>query len=112
MSASDGLGADVYILGSPIGATLAFMLLQHKAELGVKRVSEIVIFCSEQVVEVELVFTIVDVEEDEEEEKPQEGVEPGVSRFGIGARDLRVKRFMHVKKERVGGSVHEFSVRV
>lgn len=70
------------------------------------------IFCSEQVVDVELVFTIVDVEEDEEEEKPQEGVRPGGSRFGIGARDLGVKRFIHVRTEWIRGSVHEFSVRV
>jgi hypothetical protein len=32
------------LLGSPIGATVAFLLLQHKRELGVKQVTDVTIF--------------------------------------------------------------------
>ena len=99
-----------YVLGSPIGATIALMLLQRKAELGVKRVSEITIFCSEQEAEVEMVFTIVDVEL--EEEKPEKGTGLGGSGFEIGGREAGRKGFVHVRKERVAGSVHEFRIRV
>ncbi|KAH9863563.1 hypothetical protein J1614_009495, partial [Plenodomus biglobosus] len=54
------------LLGSPIGATLAFMLVQHKAELGVKHVTNIVIFGtklgSDSFVLVHMVFKVGNVE--------------------------------------------------
>lgn len=53
------------ILGSPIGATLAFLLIQHKAELGIKMVSEIVIFRENNpantLPDVNILFRIMDV---------------------------------------------------
>tara|TARA_R110002003_G_scaffold143_3_gene13232 strand:+ start:17696 stop:18220 length:525 start_codon:yes stop_codon:yes gene_type:complete len=49
-----------YLLGSPIGATLAFMLIQHKAELGRKHITSVTTFLA-PTNKVQLVFTIVDV---------------------------------------------------
>lgn len=53
------------LLGSPIGATLAFMLIQHKAEMGIKMVMEIVIFrennAANSVPDVNMLFRIGDV---------------------------------------------------
>jgi hypothetical protein len=53
-------------LGSPIGSTLAFLLLQHKAELGDKHVSGITIFRDYKanpafVADIRMLFRIVDV---------------------------------------------------
>ncbi|KAH9880953.1 hypothetical protein IAQ61_001247 [Plenodomus lingam] len=52
--------------GSPIGATLAFMLIQHKAEIGIKHVTDIVIFSTklgaEGFVQVHMVFKVADVD--------------------------------------------------
>jgi hypothetical protein len=53
-------------LGSPIGSTLAFLLLQHKAELGDKHVSDITIFRDYKVnpafeADIQMLFRIVDV---------------------------------------------------
>lgn len=44
----DYWGAKV-LLGSPIGATITYLLLQHKAELGIKRITEIIIFKDDDV---------------------------------------------------------------
>jgi hypothetical protein len=54
------------LLGTPIGATLGHMLLQHKKELGRKRVAEVVVFKDEVKSKydspaVQIVFKIEDV---------------------------------------------------
>ena len=54
-------------LGSPLGRTLAFLLFQHKAELGTKHVTEIVIFRDNfpkgTMPSVQMLFKIKDVPE-------------------------------------------------
>ncbi|KAH7070648.1 hypothetical protein BKA63DRAFT_393228, partial [Paraphoma chrysanthemicola] len=49
-----------YLLGSPIGATIAFMLIQHKVELGRKHVTDITAFFAPGN-QVQLIFKITDV---------------------------------------------------
>ncbi|KAL1797202.1 hypothetical protein ACET3X_003808 [Alternaria dauci] len=58
------------LLGSPIGSTVAFFLIQHKEELGLKRVTSVTIFrdhntISHLTAEVQLLFRIDDVPKDD-----------------------------------------------
>jgi hypothetical protein len=93
---------------------LAFLLLQHKSELGVKEVRDVTIFREDieknpgVLVEVELLFTIVDVAEGEEDE--EEGL--GSAGLMIKGRGIGGKKLMYVKKERDGSTVHEFRLGV
>jgi hypothetical protein len=87
------------LLGSPIGATVALMLLQHKRELGVKQVTDVTIFDGEEddggVPLVHLLFGIYDVPEPV---NPGEEVNRGMN--------LRQERVQKKKKDAV--RMHEF----
>ncbi|KAF2829149.1 hypothetical protein CC86DRAFT_271076, partial [Ophiobolus disseminans] len=54
------------LLGTPIGATIAYILIQHKAQLGIKLIKSIAIFrddaTKDQDAEVQLLFTVGDVD--------------------------------------------------
>lgn len=90
------------------------MLFQHKAELGVKEVHEVTIFRDDveknrgKYVEVELLFTIIDLAEGE----PEDEKGPGNKKSGLKRRNTGVKGLMYVRKERVGGCVHEIRLEV
>jgi hypothetical protein len=61
----DVLQARLTYSGSPLGSTLAFLLAQHKAELGHKHVTEVTIFrenhSQDTVPQIQLLFTVKDV---------------------------------------------------
>jgi hypothetical protein len=80
-------------VGSPLGSTLAHMLFQHKKELGVKHVTEVTVFRTEDTGEdalpypvVELVYRIEDVPEPEEEVLDIQG-HGGVQARSVGRRE-------------------------
>lgn len=81
------------ILGSPLGSTLAFMLVMHKAELGIKRVRAVTIFRdnrnSQSNVKVNLLFEIENV--------PANEIDVGVGMIGLARADL-----VELKEEGVG----------
>ncbi|KAH9863562.1 hypothetical protein J1614_009494 [Plenodomus biglobosus] len=57
-------GEAAVLIGSPIGATLAYMLIQHKLELGIKQITQVVIFrenMADDNPEIQLLFKIGDV---------------------------------------------------
>jgi hypothetical protein len=69
------------ILGTPIGATLGHMLLQHKKELGRKHVTEVLVFRDELKMiadqpAVQIVFRIEDVPPPEPEKPGKPGEKP------------------------------------
>lgn len=122
----DYWGAKV-LLGSPIGATITYLLLQHKAELGIKRITEIIIFKDdvlpgapdpeddeEEDVVVHLLYKIADVpppKELEDEDMPdddnhgnKENTKAKLNNgIGLGGRVVR-REYMAGKSVRV----HEF----
>lgn len=123
----DDWGAKV-LLGSPIGATITFLLLQHKAELGIKHITEIVILKDDVVpgvpdpedddgeedVVVHLLFKIADVpplKEKEDEVMPDydnhgdKERNKGTIKDGIGFGGRVVRREYMAGK---GVRVHEF----
>ncbi|KAL6703814.1 hypothetical protein ACN47E_009033 [Coniothyrium glycines] len=74
------------LLGSPIGATLAYLLLQHKAELGIKHVTEVIVFreagpADEITPIVQMLFRIEDVPD-------LKNAEEGGSKDDLRARDV------------------------
>ncbi|KAH6858617.1 hypothetical protein B0T12DRAFT_163164 [Alternaria alternata] len=87
------------LLGSPIGSTVAFFLIQHKEELGLKHVSSITIFRDlktepDHNAEVQLLFHIDDVPQDdvlpEDTEMLDEGTKGKYTRRGIRRKDSMV----------------------
>lgn len=53
------------LIGSPIGATIAHMLLSHKAELGIKHITKVTICTGDNPFkEMHIFFTIADVKDD------------------------------------------------
>ncbi|KAI8933928.1 hypothetical protein NX059_009621 [Plenodomus lindquistii] len=65
LSVDGSTEAAAALIGSPLGATLAYMLIQHKAELGIKAVTEIVIFredSDDEFPELQLLFKIAEVQ--------------------------------------------------
>ncbi|RYO32543.1 hypothetical protein AA0111_g4651 [Alternaria arborescens] len=87
------------LLGSPIGSTVAFFLIQHKEELGLKHVSSITIFRDlktepDHNAEVQLLFRIDDVPQDdilpEDTEMLDEGTKVKHTRRGIRRKDSMV----------------------
>jgi hypothetical protein len=87
------------LLGSPIGSTVAFFLIQHKEEFGLKHVSSITIFRDlktepDHNAEVQLLFRIDDVPQDdilpEDTEMLDEGTKGKHTRRGIRRKDSMV----------------------
>lgn len=60
------------LLGSPIGLTIAHILLQHKPELGIKHITEIVIFQQDEVAQREGANDESDPPDDEEDPEDEE----------------------------------------
>jgi hypothetical protein len=94
------------MLGSPLGSTLAHMLFQHKKELGVKHVTEVTVFRTEDTEEaalpypvVELVYRVVDVPEPDEEVRDIQR-HGGVQVRSIGRREA-ANGMLHVYEYRV-----------
>jgi hypothetical protein len=76
-----GLLTEMISLGTPIGATLGHMLLQHKKELGLKHVTEMLVFRDElkKIADqsaVQIVFRIEDVPPPEPERPGKPGEKP------------------------------------
>lgn len=87
------------LLGSPIGATIAFLLLQHKKELGVKQITNITVFRNgdwddNDSIRVNMAFTIKTVPEPDD---------PGVEMGG-----MRVRQTQARKDEKGFVRLHEF----
>jgi hypothetical protein len=81
------------LLGTPIGASIAFFLTQHKPELGIKHVPSITIFRDAQIdsaLEYQLLFRIEDVPQDEIAPDDMEVVDEGMT--GVVTRQRRMKR--------------------
>jgi hypothetical protein len=94
------VAASLPYTGSPIGASVAYLLLQHKAELGVKHVPSITIFrdAGEGMVQPQLLFTIEDVADpDSDVEMPDAADSSNVRRSvevrQYGKNVLRVHEF-------------------
>lgn len=78
--------AGLALIGSPIGSTIANLLLRHKAELGIKWIRKVEVFTNDarpdgivpKRLEIHMFFHIEDVPEEEVEdpEKPKEGDKP------------------------------------
>ncbi|KAF1914819.1 hypothetical protein BDU57DRAFT_596691 [Ampelomyces quisqualis] len=96
------------LLGSPNGATFAYFLLQHKAQLGYKTISKVTIFRPDsdddiEFVDASLLFHVVDAPEPE----PDEDVERGgkVNEKRVDSYDCAAEIFENGKRIR---SVHRF----
>jgi hypothetical protein len=104
------------LLGSPIGTTVAFFLIQYKEELGLKHVSSITIFRDfearpELEPEIQLLFRIDDVAEDERLPEDTEMLDKDTSRVVTWRR--RVERndsMLDLDLGRSVSRVHEMSV--
>lgn len=103
------------LLGSPIGSTVAFFLVQHKAELGLKHVTSITIFRDYEATpgiqpEVQLLFRIDDVSEEDTLPEDTEMLDEGTTR---AATRKRVKREDSVLELHLGhdiSRVHKMSM--
>jgi hypothetical protein len=81
------------LLGTPVGASKAFFLIQHKVELRIKNIPSITIFRDAQIdsaLEYELLFRIEDVPQDEIAPDDMEVVDEGMT--GVATRQRRMKR--------------------
>ncbi|KAF2824629.1 hypothetical protein CC86DRAFT_419772 [Ophiobolus disseminans] len=90
------------LLESPLGATIAFMLIQHKAALGIKHVTDITIFRDAYLAKtkIQLLFTIKDVPNPHNEDDVKEG---GPKIRQHVDRNHEVKNVLRVHKFRVEG---------
>ncbi|KAH5710570.1 hypothetical protein HBI20_177700 [Parastagonospora nodorum] len=100
------------LLGSPVGMTLAYMILQHKAELGVKHMTDVTVFRDSAAyagheaakAKVMMVWTIKDVERVEDPQGEREDEEMTDARLGV-------RGFKTGRGERGFTRVHEFRMR-
>jgi hypothetical protein len=109
-----GLLTEMISLGTPIGATLGHMLLQHKKELGLKHVTEVLVFRDELKMiadrpAVQIVFRIEDVPPPEPEKPGKLGEKPDEEMPDVeGSEGVQV-RHIERRDDRNGMlRVHEF----
>jgi hypothetical protein len=104
------------LLGCPIGTTIAFLLVQHKEEPGLKHVSSITVFRDFETgpgfkPEIQLLFRIDDVAEDERFPEDTEILDEDTTRVATWRR--RVERrdsMLDLDLERSVSRVHEMRV--